>query len=243
MIKNILNTVITLISIILALHYYASYCWFTIIFEQYGLTTYNLISIEDVLFAWAHMNIILSKLLIWNPLLLFSLFIIISHMPVFEEELLIIRLKIFDFFRYDINWWKIILLLIISAFYLYIFKLGEISINITWLILFITLALLWIIIIPSKRKIFIPIMIFASILMGKSIYTNLKYSSYRSEFRDYVKIKLNNGEIIETDSCRHFVFLGTKYAIFRDACSKTTELYPTSDIKEYTIKENAIPNK
>lgn len=242
MIKNILNTVITLISIILALHYYASYCWFTIIFEQYGLTTYNLISIEDVLFAWAHINIILSELLIWEPLLLFSFFIIISHIPVIKYKLLIVRLKIYEFFRYDINWRKIILLLIISAAFLISLILGNSSIKTTWLIVFIILPLIWIILIPSKRKIFIPIMIFASILMGKSIYTNLKHSSYRSEFRDYVKIKLYNGNIIETDSCRHFVFLGTKYAIFRDACSKTTELYPTSDIKEYTIKENAIPN-
>lgn len=239
--KNFLNTIIALISIILALHYFASYCWSTIIFEQYDLTTYNIISIEDVLFTSAYMNIILSKHLLWIPLFALSSFKIFSLSPFIKKQLTQIRQRTYERFRLVRNWKDVILLSIIIATIASLLIVFKSSFITTWSIVFTALLILWIILLPRKRKMFISIMIFASILVGKSIYEDLRHSSSKSEFRDYVKIELNNGDIIATDSCHHFVFMGAKYAIFRDTCSNTTKLYPVNEIKNYSIKEKAIP--
>ena len=239
--KNFLNTVIALISIILALHYFASYCWFAIIFEQYNLTTYNLLSIEDVLFTWAYMNIILSKPLLWLPLLLYSLFEIFSQFPFIKKQLTETRQRAYKRFHQSRNWKDVILLIIITIPIVSLILIFKSSFAITWSIVFVTMLILWIFLLPSKRNILIPIMIFASILVGSSIYEALKHSSSKSKFRDHVKIELRNGDKIETNSCRHFIFMGSKYAIFRDACSQIIELYPTNEIKSYSIKKDSIP--
>lgn len=215
-----LNYILLLSGVLVAIHYFVSLFLLDVYLGRYGLTTISVISWEDIQFSFA----LLNNYLFLRILMYTVPFIILFETFKFRPNGLYNPQKYKKYEKVKIIIGAIGLLLTITICAIYICHNWEFN---EWLVVFLfILGALSLYLIFPKADIIALIVLFIAII---SIYRRVIGSE--APYSNYVKIKLDDGNIIESDSINKLIFLGTKYVVIEND-SPNVKLYPTDRVKE-----------
>lgn len=218
--SKILNYILLLSGVLVAIHYFISLFMLDIYLGRYGLTTVSIISWEDVQFSFALLN---------NYLFLYISAFIVAF---------VVLLKTFKFKPNGIynpkkyqkyKERKSMIGIMGLLFVIIICGIGDyynFEFN-KWLVVFLfVVGTVSLYSIYPKADVIALIVFFVAII---SIYNGVVGS--KAPYSNYIKLELDDGKIVESDSIDKLIFLGTKYVIIEND-SPNVKLYPTDRIKE-----------
>lgn len=218
--SKILNYILSLSGVLIAIHYFISLLLLDIYLGRYGLTTVSIISWEDIQFSFALLN---------KDLFVYILGYTIPFVILFET----FKFKpngVYNPHKYQKDKKRKVILGAIGLFIAIIIYVISYSCNIKfnkWLVVFLfILGSLSLYFIFPKGDIIALIVLFIAII---SIYKGVVGD--KALYSNYIKLKLDDGNIVESDSVNKLVFLGTKYVVIEND-SPNVKLYPTDRIKE-----------
>lgn len=232
--NKFLNYALSLVGVLVIIHYFFSLYLLENYLGKYKLSTMSIISWEDIQFYFALLDFYVFSNAILVSLTFIIIFIMIKIQPkryVGFREPRYKQYKSQSFFKKP-TLLKLFILIILAAlpivlllFFSYSLAYENLHIAVFVLILFISAT--WLYYKYRKMDIIILGVIF---VITASIYGKLtKEGSVLHS--NIIRLKLDNGELVESDSINRLVFLGTKYIIIEND-SPNVKLYPTERIKE-----------
>lgn len=232
--SKILNYILSLAGVLVIIHYFFSLYLLEVYLGKYKLNTMSIISWEDIQFYFALLDFYVFR----NVVVASLAFIIIFFMINIQSK----RSIGFKGQKYKLNksqssfrelTLKKRVLLILSVifffflfgYFLYSLSYGNLRVLTFVLIVFAGATLLY----YKYRKMDIIILGVIFVIIA-SIYGQLTKEKAVLHSND-IKLELENGEFVESDSINKLVFLGTKYVVIEND-SPNVKLYPTDRIKE-----------
>ncbi|MBD9092283.1 MAG: hypothetical protein EGQ20_07125 [Bacteroides oleiciplenus] len=228
-----ISFIISIISIYVFMHYYFTLDVLWEYLRDYNLNIVSIISWEDVQFSIASVNselFIEISLLLLIPFIVIKLFIhmrdsIISNIIICNANNLKkkIECKV-------TKWQRIINVDMTLALMASVILIIIVSIKENWITAILILLMLLIAIVYYHYRNYIIVFSISMFVFTKVTYDNI-IKEGKQLYGNDIKIELNDGKIVQSDSINKLIFFGTKYIILEND-SPNVKLYPTDKIKE-----------
>ena len=242
--KVSIQNIVGLFTIILGTHYFLSFRWFYGMLKIWGVDFFSVISIEDLTFPYAHLNIsvlALSSLgfvgILWwdftsnnnsNPL-----------------DNLKESIKLLKSLFVKQKWWLkvglIIILISIVSFIYIVFKplisLPNRNLGFSYLLILLGVPLIYILL-PQKRNLVIGLQLFLMFSWANLFITTVlnDVRSNPSNTKIEISFEYKNRRIESSDSLI-FLHHGYKYLIMKDTIGNI-ELFPSNFVEGIIYKKN-----
>lgn len=228
-----ISLIISMISILVFMHYYFTLDVLWRYLRDYNLNIVSIISWEDVQFSIASVN---AKLFIKILFLLLTPFIAVklfTHMRDSIISNIIIRnannrkkkieCKVTKWQRiFNIDMTLVLITSVILTIIVFI--------KVNWTTAILTSLILLIAIVYYHYRNYIIVFSISMFVFTKVTYDNI-IKEGKQLYGNDIKIELNDGKIVQSDSINKLIFFGTKYIILEND-SPNVKLYPTDKIKE-----------